>query len=77
LIIGDEPTGNLNSVSAGLMFALFEDLIAQGKTMVMVTHHRDLVGKAPRVQEVRDGRLLESSQVDRRLMAKAGNGYEQ
>ena len=73
LIVGDEPTGNLDSASAGLMFALFEDLVAQGKTMVMVTHDRDLAGKVPRVQEVRDGLLLDSSQVDRRLMAQAGN----
>jgi putative ABC transport system ATP-binding protein len=71
LIVGDEPTGNLDSVSAGLMFALFEDLIDQGKTMVMVTHDRDLAGKVPRVQEVRDGLLLDSSQVDDRLMARA------
>jgi len=74
LIVGDEPTGNLDSVSAGLMFALFEDLIAQGKTMVMVTHDKDLAGKVPRVQEVRDGLLLVASEVDQRLMAKAGNG---
>jgi putative ABC transport system ATP-binding protein len=73
LIVGDEPTGNLDSVSAGLMFALFEDLIAQGKTMVMVTHDKDLAGKVPRVQEVRDGLLLDSSEVDRRLMERAGN----
>jgi putative ABC transport system ATP-binding protein len=72
LIVGDEPTGNLDSVSAGLMFALFEDLVAQGKTMVMVTHDKDLAGKVPRVQEVRDGLLLETSKVDRRLMAKSG-----
>jgi putative ABC transport system ATP-binding protein len=72
LIVGDEPTGNLDSVSAGLMFALFEDLVAQGKTMVMVTHDKDLAGKVPRVQEVRDGLLLETSKVDRRLMAKNG-----
>jgi putative ABC transport system ATP-binding protein len=74
LIVGDEPTGNLDLVSAGLMFALFEDLVAQGKTMVMVTHDKDLAGKVPRVQEVRDGLLLDSTQVDRRLMAKAGDG---
>jgi ABC-type lipoprotein export system ATPase subunit len=72
LIVGDEPTGNLDSVSTGLMFALFEDLVAQGKTMVMVTHDKDLAGKVPRVQEVRDGLLLETSKVDRRLMAKSG-----
>lgn len=73
LIVGDEPTGNLDSVSAGLMFALFEDLIAQGKTMVMVTHDKDLAGKVPRVQEVRDGQLLDASEVDRRLLVKNGH----
>jgi putative ABC transport system ATP-binding protein len=72
LIVGDEPTGNLDAVSSGLMFSLFEDLIAQGKTMVMVTHDKDLAGKVPRVQEVRDGYLLDASEVNRRLV-EAGN----
>ncbi len=71
LIVGDEPTGNLDSVSSGLMFSLFEDLVAQGKTMVMVTHDKDLAGKAPRIQEVRDGRLLGGAEINRRLV---GNG---
>jgi len=70
LLVGDEPTGNLDLVSAGLMFSLFEDLVAQGKTIVMVTHDKDLAGKVPRVQEVRDGRLLSASEVDQRLMAR-------
>ena len=69
LIVGDEPTGNLDVISAGLMFSLFEELVDQGKTMVMVTHNRDLAGQVPRVQEVRDGFLLETSAVDRRLIA--------
>jgi putative ABC transport system ATP-binding protein len=69
LIVGDEPTGNLDVVSAGLMFSLFEELIDQGKTMVMVTHNKDLAGLIPRVQEVRDGCLLEASEVDHRLVA--------
>lgn len=69
LIVGDEPTGNLDVISAGLMFSLFEELVDQGKTMVMVTHNRDLAGQVPRVQEVRDGYLLETSEVDRRLIA--------
>ncbi len=71
LIVGDEPTGNLGVVSAGLMFSLFEELVGQGKTIVMVTHNRELAGQVPRVQEVRDGRLLGTSEVDQRLVARA------
>jgi len=58
LIVGDEPTGNLDTVSAGLVFELFEELVAQGKTIVMVTHDRQLARNIPRVEEVRDGRLV-------------------
>ncbi len=71
VIVGDEPTGNLDLVSAGLMFALFEDLVSQGKTIVMVTHDRDLAGQIPRVEEVRDGQLVAQSEIDQRLVANA------
>ncbi|GIK67282.1 MAG: ABC transporter ATP-binding protein [Chloroflexota bacterium] len=70
VIVGDEPTGNLDTVSAGLVFALFEDLVAQGKTVVMVTHDRDLAGQIPRVEEVRDGQLVHASEIDARLVAR-------
>ena len=58
LIVGDEPTGNLDTVSAGLIFALFEELVESGKTIVMVTHDKDLASLIPRVEEVRDGHLV-------------------
>jgi len=67
VIVGDEPTGNLDTVSAGLVFALFEELVDQGKTIVMVTHDRDLAGMIPRVEEVRSGQLV--ADVDQRLVA--------
>lgn len=69
LIVGDEPTGNLDLVSAGLVFALFEELVKQGKTVIMVTHDRQLAGHIPRVEEVRDGLLVEAGKIDRRLVA--------
>ncbi|MCC6799331.1 MAG: ABC transporter ATP-binding protein [Anaerolineae bacterium] len=71
VIVGDEPTGNLDMVSAGLIFALFEDLVARDKTIVMVTHDRDLAGAIPRVEEVRDGQLMAADQVDERLVARS------
>ncbi len=70
LIVGDEPTGNLDTISAGIMFALFEELVANGKTIVMVTHDKDLAGQVPRVVEVRDGRILTAEEVDQRLVQR-------
>jgi putative ABC transport system ATP-binding protein len=69
LIIGDEPTGNLDTVSAGLVFGLFEELVEGGKTIIMVTHDRDLAGNIPRVEEVRNGQLVSPEEIDRRLVA--------
>ena len=68
LLVGDEPTGNLDTISAGLVFELFENLVRQGKTIVMVTHDRDLAGRIPRVEEVRDGRIVGAGEVDARLV---------
>jgi putative ABC transport system ATP-binding protein len=69
LIVGDEPTGNLDTVSAGLVFGLFEELVEQDKTIIMVTHDWELAGNIPRVEEVRDGRLVAAGEIDRRLVA--------
>jgi putative ABC transport system ATP-binding protein len=69
LIVGDEPTGNLDLVSAGLVLELFQELVSRGKTIIMVTHDRDLAGHLPRVEEVRGGRLVPQEEIDRRLVA--------
>jgi putative ABC transport system ATP-binding protein len=55
LLVADEPTGNLDSHTEGEVFALFERLVAEGKTLLMVTHSRSLAGRIPRMIEVRDG----------------------
>jgi putative ABC transport system ATP-binding protein len=68
LVVADEPTGNLDTVSAGLVFALFEELVEQGKTLIIVTHDRELVSLVPRLEEVRDGRLVAADQIDQRLV---------
>jgi len=60
LLMGDEPTGNLDSKTSDKVFALFEDLVSQGKTFVMVTHDITLAHRIPRVVEVLDGELYES-----------------
>lgn len=70
VLVGDEPTGNLDIVSAGLIFALFEDLVAEGTTIVMVTHDKELAGQVPKVVEVRDGRIISEAEVDERLVQR-------
>ena len=60
LVMGDEPTGNLDSKSADKVFYLFEDLVKQGKTFMMVTHNMELANRVPRVLEVLDGELYDN-----------------
>jgi putative ABC transport system ATP-binding protein len=55
LLIADEPTGNLDSKTAGTIFDLFLKLVEQGKTVLMVTHDANLVKRIPRIVEIRDG----------------------
>jgi putative ABC transport system ATP-binding protein len=56
-LAADEPTGNLDSKTASAVFRIFEDLVAQGRTMVMVTHDRDLASRVSRVVQIADGRI--------------------
>jgi len=57
LLVGDEPTGNLDSRTSEDIFELFSQVASQGKTLVMVTHNQELAARAPRVIEIRDGRI--------------------
>jgi len=57
LIVADEPTGNLDTATADELFALFDDLAAQGKTLVVVTHDRTLSARSERVLHLLDGRI--------------------
>lgn len=60
LIVADEPTGSLDSRTADTIFDLFEDLVDQGKTILMVTHDNDLAARASRVVVIVDGDVVES-----------------
>jgi putative ABC transport system ATP-binding protein len=61
LVVGDEPTGNLDAKTADRVFSLFEALVQDGTTFLMVTHDRDLASRIPRVIEVVDGVLHETN----------------
>ena len=63
LLVGDEPTGNLDSRTAGDVFDLFSNLVSQGKTMLMVTHDKELARRVPRVVEITDGRITRDEYV--------------
>ncbi|MCH7871916.1 MAG: ABC transporter ATP-binding protein, partial [Planctomycetes bacterium] len=55
LLVCDEPTGNLDTESAERMFELFGRLVAEGKTLLMVTHSTELAHRTQRVLELVDG----------------------
>jgi len=63
LLVADEPTGNLDSRTAGDVFDLFTSLVDQGKTMLMVTHDKELARRVPRVLEIIDGRITRDEYV--------------
>jgi putative ABC transport system ATP-binding protein len=57
LLVGDEPTGNLDSTTAGQMFDLLSELHAGGTTILYVTHDEQLAARSPRTVTIRDGRV--------------------
>jgi putative ABC transport system ATP-binding protein len=59
IILADEPTGNLDSKTGVEIMALFEQLYAQGNTLIVVTHEEDIARHARRIVRLRDG-LIES-----------------
>ncbi|EKD45796.1 MAG: ABC transporter related protein, partial [uncultured bacterium] len=57
VILADEPTGNLDSKSGAEVVNLFNQLNAQGKIVVTITHDTDLAKHAKRVVEIHDGKI--------------------
>jgi putative ABC transport system ATP-binding protein len=55
ILLADEPTGNLDSVTANGIYAVFEELHRQGITVIVVTHNTELAKRAGRVITIRDG----------------------
>ena len=58
VIIADEPTGNLDSKTAESVFALFNDLVAKGKTIIIVTHDSGLAKRTHRTALIADGEIV-------------------
>ncbi|MBN1454426.1 MAG: ATP-binding cassette domain-containing protein [Anaerolineales bacterium] len=58
IVIADEPTGNLDSKTADSVFQLFKDLVAQGKTIIVVTHDSGLAKRTQRTALIADGEIV-------------------
>jgi putative ABC transport system ATP-binding protein len=63
ILLADEPTGNLDSVTGNDIMALFARLHEQGNTIVLVTHEHDIAVHAHRVIHIRDGKVEKDEQV--------------
>jgi putative ABC transport system ATP-binding protein len=57
IILADEPTGNLDSVTSEEILQLFERLYAEGQTIILVTHEHDIAAHARRQVHLRDGKI--------------------
>jgi putative ABC transport system ATP-binding protein len=64
-LAADEPTGNLDSSTADDVFQVFERLVEEGKTILMVTHDRDLASRVTRVVQISDGAIVDDRYQDR------------
>lgn len=61
IILGDEPTGNLDSKVGKEVMDIFKDLHAQGNTIILITHDSDVAAQAKRIVRIQDGKLYEES----------------
>jgi putative ABC transport system ATP-binding protein len=58
IVLADEPTGNLDSVTGAAILSLLADLNAEGATIVVVTHDKELAVRLPRQVQMLDGRIV-------------------
>ena len=64
LVLADEPTGNLDTDTGAEIMALFEELNAEGRTILMVTHERHVAEHADRIVHLVDGKIQEIEQLE-------------
>jgi len=64
IVLADEPTGNLDSAAGAAIVALLEELHAQGATIVVITHDRELAERLPRQVQMLDGRIVADAEAE-------------
>lgn len=65
IILADEPTGNLDSQTGVEIMKLFDKLHAEGNTIILVTHERDIAAYAHRIISIRDGKIFSDERLTR------------
>jgi len=65
IVLADEPTGNLDSQTGVEIMKLFDRLHAEGNTIILVTHERDIAEYAHRVISIRDGKIASDEQMQK------------
>jgi putative ABC transport system ATP-binding protein len=71
IVLADEPTGNLDSVTSEEILNLFEQLYAEGQTIILVTHEPDVARHARRVVRMRDGKVFSDLPVEQDAVSSA------
>jgi putative ABC transport system ATP-binding protein len=70
IVFADEPTGALDSRTSFEIMNIFQELNAEGKTVIMVTHENDIARHATRIIRFRDGEIVEDGPVLDRVFAR-------
>jgi putative ABC transport system ATP-binding protein len=74
LLLADEPTGNIASVQAEEVMAIFQHVNELGHTIVMITHEQDIAEHAKRIIMIKDGTIIDDKYNTKQKKVKRGGG---
>ncbi len=63
LLLADEPTGNLDSKSSGEILEIFDEIHKRGRTIIVVTHEREVAERAERIITLKDGKVFKEERL--------------